>query len=284
MTNDVRSLIDLIQSGNAWFRLRRFNPDFPSESEDLLVSSKIHFGNIRSQDDVFEGDPEFSFQKTLPSYENILELARRQSASTQLEDQEAEARQIHADLGRPEHFQLMRELITDRHRRMYHGSSILSFFRDASVQKHWDEYAGRGEGYGLVFDFNVPWVFQAADGMEEMPCVPFEVRYLAEGERPKVHLEIAPIDPKAAFRELERALLTKSGDWSHQREERLIRVGTSSGNVEFPAESLRGLIFGPRISDANRERLLEIIRRRPGGLPVVQAIFCDDGTVGLNVI
>ena len=46
--------LELIDDGDAFVRLRRFNPMFPAECVKILSENRIHFGCIRSQDDAFE--------------------------------------------------------------------------------------------------------------------------------------------------------------------------------------------------------------------------------------
>lgn len=275
---------ELMADGDAWFRLRPFNPQFPLEAREILSENRIHFGCIRSQDDIFEGDPIITWRVEAPTYADIRELARRQSASRSFRAQRQEAQQIFSDLQDPNHYRKMQRGIEERHKALYHGSSILSFFRDATVLQNWEQYASHGAGYGLLFDFTVPWSFEAAPAMGVSRWVPFEVHYLRSGERPSIELSIAPAHPEAAFAELQRALLTKTGEWAPQGEERLVRTGISAGHVTFPAESLRALILGPRISPENRSELITLARSRHPPLPVFQAHLTSAGSLEIAAL
>lgn len=274
---------ELMVERNAWYRLRPFNPQFPFEPREILVANRIHFGGIRSQDDVFEGDPIISWSAAQPTYADIRELARRRMPSSSFLAQRREAGRIFNELQDPNHLRAMQQGIEEKHKAMYHGSSILSFFRDATVMKSWDMYAGHGAGYGLLFDFTVPWLFEAFSGMGESPMVPFEVHYLEIGERPSIELSVAPSHPDAAFDELKRALLTKTGEWAAQGEERLVRVGIPPSHVTFPAESLRALILGPRISQKNKAELIGLANSRPP-LPIIESHVAAAGHLEFTVL
>jgi len=164
----------------------------------------------------------------------------------------------------------MRSAIEADHRALYNNSSILSFFTDPTVQRHWAEYADGGKGYGLVFDFATPWPLKIFPDKPDLQCVPFPVEYSPHREFPAIELSIAPVNPSTAFDEIKRALLTKSVDWSHQREQRLIRVGIPAGPVLFPSGSLRAVLLGYSIETVHRTQLLELAGVRVPPLPVFE--------------
>ncbi len=157
--------------------------------------------------------------------------------------------------------------------RLYGGSSILSFFRDPMVPRYWAQYASNGSGYGLVFDFSVPWVLTSFLGEREGPAVPFKVEYVDRFARPEVGLSIAPSRPSEAFDDIRSALLTKSRDWSEQREYRMVRVGIPAGMAKFPPRSLRALVLGYDISESDRVGLLALAAERAQPVEVWRTIL-----------
>ncbi len=64
---------------------------------------------------------------------------------------------------------------------------------------------------------------------------------------------------------------TKAHPWSYEREYRLLGVGLSGRSVEMPPGILCEVIMGHMIRPEHRERLIEALRRRGDGLPLLQA-------------
>lgn len=71
-------------------------------------------------------------------------------------------------------------------------------------------------------------------------------------------------------RYLEKALLTKSSDWSYEDEHRIVEL-SGPGHYEFSPNLLDGVIFGDRTSDARRAEVLDMIRQRT---PIPKLLQC----------
>jgi hypothetical protein len=155
----------------------------------------------------------------------------------------------------------------ERYSRLFRESSILSLFRDPSVQRNWNDYATQGTGFGAVFDFREPWPLESAHGLN-MLAVPFPVNYVPADEPPTIRIEVAPVNGDEGFDDIETALLTKSDEWATQQEERLLRVGIGPGHVDFPAASLRAMLVGYASSQETQDHILELSQRRPDPIPV----------------
>jgi len=146
----------------------------------------------------------------------------------------------------------MRAILTFGIKQAINGSSVCCFNRTWQDVPMWAHYGDNHTGYCLGFKFEDSWPEHA---------VPLEVEYVHE--RPKVDLSIDTKRNKSAADDFVRdALLSKSSHWERENEVRLVRNGVPAGHFQFPPTALAEIFFGYKISDANRERLLTIIRRR----------------------
>jgi hypothetical protein len=172
-----------------------------------------------------------------------------------------------AELSEPRIFSERTGRMIERYSRLFRASSILSLFRDPSVQRNWSDYASQGAGYGAVFDFREPWPVESALGLE-MLAVPFPVNYVPADDPPAIRIAVAPMDPDEGFKDIEAALLTKSDEWSMQNEERLFRIGIGEGHVHFPHASLRAMLIGYASSGETQARIIGLCQGRPVPIPV----------------
>ncbi len=69
----------------------------------------------------------------------------------------------------------------------------------------------------------------------------------------------------------QQLLLTKASDWAYEREWRVLDPLVGPGLRSFPPELLSALILGTRISEPDRERLIDWVRQRVVPLPVYYA-------------
>lgn len=264
----VENCRNLLLEDAAYVRFRPCLENRQHEPSELIRESKIWFSSVQEQDDRFEGRPLFEWDCTPPDPKRILELSRKKTASEA--EAKRETRRILGLLADPITQEWVKYDIEQALSRLFSESSIVSFFRSPFIQNDWYRYSDQGRGYGLVFDLSIPWIFQGAEGFPSKPWVPFRVEYVPNIRRPCIQLRLGPADPRESFDDVTKALLTKSADWSAQREERFIRVGVPAGHVRFPPESLRAIVFGDRINDTNRQHILSLARTRSTPLPVFE--------------
>ena len=74
---------------------------------------------------------------------------------------------------------------------------------------------------------------------------------------------------------LDRSLLTKSEDWSYEREWRAFHYKSGAGLYDIPAPSLAGVILGAQISAPNRESVLRWVQARQVPLKLYQATLSE---------
>ncbi len=217
---------------------------------EIVVDRKMWFANIRSQDDIFEGNPLFEWEDPSWTKRGVRDLIRRSNPTLKPIHREAMVRRFVARLETPDLLAQMKLQIEEGLSQTYGQSSIASFFKSAVTQRHWADYASRGAGYGVVFDFSTRWNYVTAGGLAPGPMVPFPIEYVDPAARPRIKLAFRGFDPALGFEDVTKGLLMKSNEWQSQEEERLFRIGIPAGHVVFPAQSLVGILLGYDVSNA----------------------------------
>lgn len=277
---EVEELLGLLASDRGYLRLRPPVSTRPNEIVEILQDNLVWFSSVSDQDDIFEGRPVIRVRDEA-RIEDMLALAERNMPGAAHEERVVQAELMYRRLQDPEVGPELRRGVANGLRRLYAGSSILCLFKSVQSQAYWDQYASSGAGYALVFDMATPWNMVAAVGMDAMDTVPFQVRYV-EGDRPIVEVPLAPADPQTGFDDIERALLTKSIEWIHQREWRFVRIGIPGGLVEFPKASLAAIVLGYSTSKTDKSALLSAVTTYLPGLPVFE-VAEDDQSYMLGV-
>ena len=78
------------------------------------------------------------------------------------------------------------------------------------------------------------------------------------------------------------SLLNKSDVWDYEREFRMIEWRKRPGIREFPEKALKGVILGARISDCDRDFIIDLAGKRPH-LKIWKA-ECDPSQFRLNIV
>jgi hypothetical protein len=150
----------------------------------------------------------------------------------------------------------------------YQNSSLCCFARDVTDPRYWGQYANKGCGMALVFDFSHHWNVAIGPDVKPRPTVPFRVDY--SDDRPIVQLEWT--ERGNAWEETRAALLTKHSRWRDQSEFRVIRLGVPAGHVNFPAQSLRAVVLGHSVKPEVAKEIAALIELRADPLPLFRAI------------
>lgn len=266
---DVTEFVERLASKELHIRLRPIAADRPGEMEEIVCNRRLWFSGVEYQDDIFEGRPLFSWADPAWTRKSVRALVMSRDRGFRPWEREQVVNRMIARLESPDALAKMKSQIESGLSETYIRSSIASFFRDASVQRNWSDYASRGQGFGVAFDFSVPWHYESAVGLGVTPMVPFPVAYVDPMERPRIELSFRGVDRAAGFEDVEKGLLMKSNEWAGQAEERLFRIGIPAGSVEFPRDSLAGVALGYAASDATIEMAKDVCRR--AGVPLVQA-------------
>ena len=96
-------------------------------------------------------------------------------------------------------------------------------------------------------------------------CLQFKGEQFLGTAQPILYQRIRPtVNPIVHSHEemLDRSLLTKSDDWSYEREWRAFHYKSGAGLYDIPAPSLAGVILGAQISVSNRESVLRWVQAR----------------------
>jgi len=253
---------------HAYVRLRP-STRIETEPREIILDNRIWFGSVASQDDIFEGSPPFSVDPQSVNYESILELTRRNMHGARAIEIELAAKKMFKELSDPNVFKERTQAFIDHYLQLFRSSSILSLFREAHVQRNWSEYAERGRGFGVVFDFREPWAYESAPGLNGR-WAPFNVRYIPADHPPVINVRADPVNREDGFNDIETALLTKSDEWSNQNEARLLRVGIREGHVTFPSCSLRAVILGYDAQEEVENHIIELCAARPCPIQILK--------------
>jgi hypothetical protein len=65
--------------------------------------------------------------------------------------------------------------------------------------------------------------------------------------------------------------LTKAIDWKYEEEYRILRHNSPDTVFQLPMDSIRGVILGCQIEEANKQKVIEILKGRGDKLPLYQA-------------
>ncbi|WGV18599.1 DUF2971 domain-containing protein [Pseudomonas putida] len=148
----------------------------------------------------------------------------------------------------------------------------------------WAHYGCSHEGFVLEFDPEASFFHQRRSEKDEFRSL-----------RPVIY---SPTRPTLTFADAKDVspLLTKSDHWSYEQEWRMM-VDLNDASVvldagekkfhlfDFPASAIKSVIFGSRMSQTKKHRILELIANRPqlGHITCFQAAV-DDILFKLNII
>src|SRR5206468_8011067 len=85
------------------------------------------------------------------------------------------------------------------------------------------------------------------------------------------HLDLLEIVQDKTFRDATPWMLTKSSDWSYEREWRILDFEIGPGIKTFPPECLSSAILGCCIPEEQRAKVLKWIRNFPTHVQILQA-------------
>jgi hypothetical protein len=259
--HSAESLLELLRSGNGYVRLRGAERCL-IESREAIQNSQVWFADVASQDDIYEGRPIFEWVSDNVDSERVMALARSVKPDAGPHRISRDVRQVLAAMSKPNARNVARAQIEEKLGWLYRNSSIFSLFPRLPHVRDWAQYAERGKGYGLVFDFTAPWPLALLDDTGLLPAFPLPINYVPAGSRPAQLLEFGPSDPRQTFKEMQGTLLTKSNFWQDQEEHRLFRVGIPNGYVSFPPESLAAVVLGYDVDREKEDYILDLCSAR----------------------
>lgn len=224
--------------------------------ERTLLHHEIYLPSPKSFNDPFDCMPDFDMRNTA---DGLVEMYKR--ALTRLrpdlspEEQEKLAIQIAetpvVDPG-SEEARLTMQRLHDEQVRNSIGVYCVTERPDSLLM--WSHYAASHSGVCLEFDSAV---------------IPFAI-----AQEVKYQTARSPVCRASETDEtsMEKALLTKSDDWSYEREWRVVEYQSGTGVYEMPENALTGVILGARISSEHEEQIIRWLSQRSPSIPLYRSV------------
>ena len=127
----LRSIQRLIDEGSAYVRLRPFLSGRAEEPRQIIAENRVWMPSVRTQDDIFEGNPKFRWIEAPIVREQIVALARRMMEGASEAQIQQQADLIIHRVEDPQLNAEMRAGVEAQLSALYRGSSILFFQRSS---------------------------------------------------------------------------------------------------------------------------------------------------------
>lgn len=241
------------------YKYGRINPHCEERTEAIFSSPALWFSSPADLNDPFECRPWITSNGTRDQVVDFLARMLKQH-SPHLVDEEVTAHAVsiflegrHRDPSSWEGFR--KDLIGMLNREI--GLCCFSEVNHEILM--WSHYADEHRGYCLMFE---------ATDLSPFFGTAKKVTYSAD--LPVIDFFNTPANEQA-----EIALLTKYCGWSYEKEWRITNHDVGSGRHEYPPESLRGVIFGSRMTDENRAKIRAWVRLRGHPVRFFEAVQSD---------
>lgn len=224
------------------------NKDFIA---DIFTNNKIFFASPSSFNDPFDCQARLSFDAPLRLQRSYLDslLKKRSPHLTRNERRTKIKNGLPSILGDNFSKATLREILGDV------GVFCLSEVRDNILM--WSHYANGHTGFCLEFiaTSDTP-IFGGA----------LKVRY--DIQKPILQYFI---DDRLV--QIEKALFTKSQDWSYEKEWRIIDHEHGAGVRSFNAEHLTGVILGCRMLESTKRQIIEWVLARKSKMKIYESVI-----------
>ncbi|MBI3529441.1 MAG: hypothetical protein HY067_15925 [Betaproteobacteria bacterium] len=215
----------------------------------IIVDSRVYFASPEKFNDPFDCRIRFRTDGSPDELrENLKQLLRKYGYSRQ------ERRERMRKLGDPATF--IRN-VTEGFQREVNGTGILSLSSTQESILMWSYYASSHSGVCLQFRVVVDPPFFAL----AMP-----VTYVKE-------LPVPNLLGNDRNERAQQLLMTKTEEWVHEREWRMLEPDRGPEARVFPTELLSAIILGAKIDEADKDRVLSWVAQRSIPLPVYQAVL-----------
>jgi len=162
---------------------------------------------------------------------------------------------------------ILNETLEKARDRLRNGLDVCCFTERRDDILMWAHYAGQHTGFCLEFDADNEFFARA-----------LRVKYGAI----RAIINVLSLDSLSEG-EVAKKLLIKARDWKHEQEWRIVDYGKGEEIQNFPAEALRGVILGCKISPENKENVLKWCSERKHAPTIYQAKEKEDH-FGLDII
>lgn len=253
-----------------FFRFRSFVPARPNEPREIICDSKLWFSSPNSFNDPFEAKPSFRFdQGGRLTREQLDTLYKRRFPHVPEKQRRILAKEARKRFRRPEDLRTHRSTMRNEISKSFNGTGLCCFFKEWNHHALWAYYADGHRGYCLVFDSAISWVVNNSH-VGNLQLAPMDIRY--QSEYPEVDLDWRQAG-KDGWDVVETALLTKSLNWKHENEARIIVPECTAQNIAFPPSFLSMVILGIRAAPTDIDSVKKLAATRiHGKLPVLQVV------------
>jgi hypothetical protein len=211
-----------------FFKYRSLSTDQDQQRiRQVVVESKIYFPQAKFFNDPFDLHPVFDLTAPPQVQRRDYERLSNKFEGTGRAERRKDARRVMKTAMSPKNIAATTRAIQDGHaKEITEAIGVLCVCKKRDDILMWSHYADSHRGVCLEFD-----------GMSEFMAHAQAVKYSKTR------------DPIRAYQEtqdqtMEKALLTKSDQWSYEDEYRLLRYKAGPGLVEFRPHNLTGIIVG----------------------------------------
>lgn len=216
------------------YRYRSLAGEFGrSTAEDIIVHSRMFWSSPAEFNDPMDCRPNFIFGRSRrDQIAWMRDSTKRQFPDARRNQRRGMRKKLMA--GDPRRY---RQAAIDGFSLWMRESAVCCFSTVSDSLLMWSHYADQHRGVVFVFE----------ELFEPQPFFAFPVVY--SDKRPPVDITTFGNDGRNAIQD---AVLTKASAWSYEAEKRMFEYRSAPGHRRFPSQALRGVIFGARISNDDR--------------------------------
>lgn len=230
--------------------------------EEIFTDAKVYFASPSEFNDPFESKPKIVGLKSLKDRQEYAKnYIKREHANLPFKKRAALERKF-----------IIRLAATGSVKEDIHSLleqyGILCLSREWDKILMWSHYSKSHTGFciGLDFDEELDDDFNFAS----------EVIY--KDKFPEISPELFKTNDESTLGELfEATLLTKSTQWSYEKEVRYIKLRREGGNgvYEFKKQKIKEVILGARITTESRDKIINLIKNETPWVKIYQAVVSD---------
>ncbi len=227
--------------------------------ERIILHDEIYLPSPTSFNDPFDCMPDFDMRSSLEDRIEMFKraLSRREPNLSETAREER-ARQVATNPVfelESEEARLTMQTLHDQQIRTLIGVYCVSERPDSLLM--WSHYAGSHSGICLEFDSD---------------AIPFDMAQEVIYKEDRTPISRSTETDEES---MVKALLTKSADWEHEKEWRVIEHEHGPGIYKIPANALTGVILGARISYDHEKQIRQWLSARSSGIPAYRSIASD---------
>ncbi len=222
------------------YRYRSLRGESFEHTLDIFKNLQLYWTNPADFNDPFDCRPSFIYQGSKIQHRENARLSAN-LLSPQKNRQERRKIAARAEKRKPAEIS---SNMQNQNESMMRSIRMCCFSEDPANLLMWSHYSDSHRGICIGFE---PYL-----DIEKLGCV-FRVTY--RPDRPSINI----MDRGKGEESLKSMLLSKSSDWSYEKEWRAIDQRSNEPFKHFPSEALTQVILGAAIGDEHREKVLKVI-------------------------